>query len=73
MKYEVKYESSFECDDRVFEFDSEEEAEGFIDEDLDFHISEHKGFGCGIADFGNKTEFWVSDTDKYASWERLWK
>lgn len=54
-------------------FDTEEEAENDIEEDLNNIKEYHKYDDYDYGDFGTKTEFWISDSDVYASWERLWK
>lgn len=72
MKYKVKYEDNTGVDDCIMEFDTEEEAEMVIEEDLENCKEHYQSLDYDYADFGNKTEFWVSGGSEYASWERLW-
>lgn len=72
MKYKVKYEDNTGVDDCIMEFDTEAEAEKAIEEDLENCKEYCQSLDYDYADFGNKTEFWVSGGDEYASWERLW-
>lgn len=72
MKYKVKYEDN-SGNDCIMEFDTEEEAEAAIEEDLENCKEYFQSLDYNYADFRNKTEFWVSGGDNYASWERLWK
>ena len=72
MKYKVKYEDN-NGNDCILEFNTEEEAEKFIEEDLGNCKEDYQSLDYDYANFGNKTEFWVSGGDEYASWERLWK
>lgn len=72
MKYKVKYEDNGGHDD-IMEFNTEEEAEKAIEEDLENCKEYCQSLDYDYADFGNKTEFWVSGGNEYASWERMWK
>lgn len=71
MKYKVKYEDS-EGFDEIMEFDTEEEAEQAIEEELENCKEWFQSLDYDYGDFGSKTEIWVSGDDQYASWERLW-
>lgn len=73
MKYKVKYEDNTGVDDCIIEFNTEVEAEKAIEEDLENCKEYFQSLDYDYADFGNKTEFWVSGSSEYASWERLWK
>lgn len=73
MKYKVRYEDNTGIDNCIMEFYSEEEAENAIEEDLNNCKEYCQSLDYDYADFGNRTEFWVSGGDEYASWERLWK
>lgn len=72
MKYKVKYEDNggHDC---IMEFNTEEEAEKAIEEDLENCKEYCKSLDYDYADFGNNTEFWVSGSNEYACWKRLWK
>ena len=72
MKYKVEYTDNTGCDNCIMEFDTEEEAESAIEEELNCLKEYHKYDDYDYADFGNKTEFWISGSDEYVSWERLW-
>lgn len=72
MKYKVEYTDNTGCDDCIMEFDTEEEAENAIEEELNAIKECHKYDDYDYADFGAKTEFWISGSNEYASWERLW-
>lgn len=72
MKYKVRYINNIDPEDCILEFNTEEEAEGFIEEGLNLYKEYNKDFDYDYADFGNKTEFWVCNDVEYASWERLW-
>jgi hypothetical protein len=72
MKYKVRYINNIDPEDCVLEFNTEEEAEAFIEEGLNIYKEYGKNFDYDYADFGNKTEFWISGGDEYASWERMW-
>ena len=72
-EYKVKYTDNTGADDSVMIFLTEEEAEKSIKEDLETVKEYCQSLDYDYADFGNKTEFWVSGGDEYACWERLWK
>lgn len=73
MKYKVKYTDNTGREDISMAFRTEEEAEEFIEKDLET-VKEHcQSLDYDYGDFGNKTEFWVKDSNYYASWERLWQ
>lgn len=62
-----------EGNDEIVEFNTEEEAERAIEDDLNCCKEFFKDFDYDYGDFGNKTEFWICDGNEYVSWERLWK
>ena len=72
MKYRVKYEDN-NGNDEIVEFNTKEEAEKAIEDDLKCCIKFAQDCNFDCAKFGNKTEFWIIDGDEYASWERLWE
>lgn len=72
MKYKVKYEDS-DGHDCIMEFNTEAEAEMAIEEDLTNCKVYCESPNYDYADFGNKTEFWISGSNMYASWERMWQ
>lgn len=72
MEYKVRYINNLDPEDCVFEFNTEEEAEGFIEDELNCCKELAKDYDYDYADFGNKTEFWISGGNEYVSWERLW-
>ena len=71
MKYKVRCTDN-EGNDDIIEFNTEEEAERAIEDDLNCCKEFSKDFDYDYADFGNKTEFWISGGNEYVSWERLW-
>lgn len=65
MKYRVKYEdNSGNC--CIMEFNTEEKAEAAIEEDLENCKEYCQSLDYDYADFGRKTEFWVSGGNDYA-------
>ena len=72
MKYKVEYTDNTGVDDCIIEFETEEEAERFIEEELNIRKELNKDYEYDYADFGNQTEFWVCDDVEYAVWKRLW-
>ena len=72
MKYKVKYTDNTGVDDYIIEFNTEEEAERYIEEELNLLKEYNKDYDYDYGDFGNTTEFWVCDDVEYATWERLW-
>ena len=72
MKYNVRYTDNTHSNDYIEEFDTEEEAEKFIEEGLNLCKECNKDFEYDYGDFGNTTEFWVCDDVEYAVWERMW-
>ena len=73
MKYFVRYDDNTGNGVYIMEFDSEEDAERAIEEDLQNCKDYCQSLEYDYGDFGSKTEFWVVGGDEYASWERLWK
>lgn len=75
MKYEIRYGDNFGDNDFTQFFDTEEEAEKFIEEDLQATKQMFEGSDYDYADFGTTTEIWEIGGDRYASWERcnFWK
>jgi hypothetical protein len=73
MKYKVKYIDYTGINDEVLEFDTEEEAERTIKDDLIYCTIVFKDCDYDYADFGNKTEFWISGSNVYVSWERMYR
>lgn len=79
MKYEVKYYDTVNPDDFVVEFDTEEEAEDFIKEDLEMwkgvFEKEHPELDYVYGTTGRTTEIWVRNTsiNVECQWERLYK
>ena len=71
MKYKVRCIDNNGNDD-IVEFNTTEEAERAIEDDLNCCKEFAKDFDYNCANFGNKTEFWISDGNEYVSWERLW-
>jgi len=72
MKYGVRYTDNIHCDDSVQYYDTIEEAEKAIEEELENCKEYCQSLDYDYADFGTKTEFWVPGGDEYATWERLW-
>lgn len=72
MKYKIRYINNVDPEDCIVEFNTEEEAERFIEEGLNLCKEYNKGYEYDYADFGNTTEFWVCDDVEYYSWERMW-
>lgn len=72
MEYKVKYTDNTGIDNRIMVFNTEEEAENVIEEELNNVKEYYKDRDYNYADFGNKTEFWISGDDEYCSWERMW-
>ena len=72
MKYKVRYTDNTGNNDCIVEFNTEEEAERFIEEGLSLCKECNKDYEYDYADFGNQTEFWVCDDVEYSVWERLW-
>ena len=71
--YKVKYESNTGADDCIMEYNTIEEAEAAIEEDLE-NFKEYAEFiGYDYGKFGSKTEIWALGSNEYASWERLWE
>lgn len=70
-KYKVLFDSNIE-DECLMEFDTEEDAEKAIDEDLDAFIEDEitPPYNSGV--FGDTTEVWETEGIIYASWKRLW-
>lgn len=76
-KFKVKYESNLGCNDCIMEFNSEEEAEGAISADVTTRIEElcmmnHPG-DVWHTDSGIQVDCWLSGSDQYSTWKRLWK
>ena len=72
MKFGVRYEDNILCDGSVEYYNTEQEAEASIDEELE-NVKEYlQSLGYDYGDFGTKTEIWVPGGNEYASWERLW-
>ena len=75
--FQVKYESNLGCDDCIMEFDSKEEAEGAISGNLTRYIEElcmmKLSGDIWYTDSGIQVDCWVSGSDLYATWKRLWK
>lgn len=72
MKYKVKYTDNTGNNDCIAEFNTEEEAERFIEEGLNLCRENNQDYECNYGNFGNTTEFWVCDDVEYATWERMW-
>ena len=70
MKYGVRYTDN--CDDSIQYYNTIEEAEKAIEEELENCKEYYQSLDYDYADFGAKTEFWGPDSDEYATWERLW-
>ena len=75
MAYDVKFVDNLGSEDCIQTFETEQEAEKSIIEDMENVKTyfESRGNAVRCTDFGNKTEIWESGQDGYASWERLWK
>lgn len=75
--FKVKYESNLGCDDCIMEFNSAEEAEGAISADVTIHIKEYckmnRPGDVWYADSGIQVDCWVSGSNQYSTWKRLWK
>lgn len=72
MEYKVKYTDNTGCGDSIDEYNTIEEAEAAIEEELN-NVKEYwQSLDYDYGDFGTKTEIWISGGDQYASWERLW-
>ena len=71
MKYKVRYEDN-NGNDETIEFSTVEEAEKFIDEDLNRCIELVKDYNWDYGMFGRDTELWTIGNDFYHSWKRLW-
>lgn len=72
-KYRVRYSDNRGVDDCVVSYNSEEEAEAFIKDDLQNHKDEWANEEYDYGYFGSTTEIWIAGSDQYARWERLWK
>ena len=77
-KYQVKYEDNVECGECIDTYNSAEEAEKFIEEQLDNVKDYINSYDYDYADFGNDygnttTEIWCKDGDYYARWIRMWE
>lgn len=76
-KFKVKYESNNCSDNCIMEFDSEAEAEGAISGDVTARIEEYcmmnQTGDVWHTDSGIQVDCWVSGSDLYATWKRLWK
>ena len=72
MKYKVRYSDNTSANDWIDEYETEEAAENAIEEELENCKEYLQSLGYDYGDFGNKTEIWVSGSNEYASWERLW-
>ena len=72
MKYKVRYINNIDPEDCVLEFNTEEEAERFIEEELNSCAENNKDYNYDYGDFGNTTDFWICDGAEYYSWERMW-
>ena len=72
MEYKVKYTDNTGCNDCIMIYNTKEEAEKTIEEDLENVKRYCQSLDYDYADFGSKTEFWVKDSDEYVCWERLW-
>ena len=72
MKYKVKYTDNTGNNDSIVEFNTEEEAEKYIEDGLNLCKEFNKDYEYDYGDFGNTTEFWVCDDVEYATWERMW-
>lgn len=73
MKYDVKYEDNTGNGDGVESYNTEQEAEAAIQEELENTKEYLQSLGYDYGDFGRKTEIWVPNGNEYASWKRLWK
>ena len=72
MKYEVKYGDINGGNECVMKFDTEDEAEIAIQEELECFKDYYKYEDYDYGDFGNRTDFWISGGNMYAYWERMW-
>ena len=73
MEYKIKFTDDIGHESISMPFETEDKAERFIDEDLEKYKNCYKSSNYDYGEFGNKTEFWIKDSNFYASWERLWK
>lgn len=75
--FKVKFESDLGGDDYVMEFNSEEEAEQEINISaiswVDTHCRSSQPGDIWHTDSGIQVDCWVSGSDQYATWKRLWK
>lgn len=71
-KYGVRYEDNTGPEDAVSYYDTAEQAEAAIEEELDSVKEWFRGRDYDYADFGSKTEIWECGGHEYASWDRLW-
>lgn len=69
MAYRVKYEDWSGNENSIDEYETEEDAEKAIDEEME-HLKE-LFLDYDYGDIGKKTEIWT-DGEKWASWTRLW-
>lgn len=70
MKYKIEYCDNSGNNDYILEFDSEKEAEDFIQDDLKSVKGTFKNYD--YADFGTEVGIWEIDGDQYASWKRCY-
>lgn len=71
-KFEVRYYDNIGCNDCVLVFNSEQEAEIAIENDMRIIADKWACHGYDYGDFGCATEIWIPGSDYYARWERLW-
>lgn len=71
--YKVKYEDNSGNDDGITTYNTEEDAEKAIEEELENCKEWMQSKGYNYGDFGRKTEIWIPGGNEYASWERLWQ
>ena len=72
--YEVVFHDNVGPHDFVFEFETEDGAECYIEDaviEMEENMAE-KGVVIRVGDFGDKVELWVSGGDRYAEWRREW-
>ena len=73
ITYKVKYEDNTGNNDGITTYETEEDAEKAIEEELENCKEWMQSKGYDYVNFGNKTEIWVPGGNEYASWKRLWK
>ena len=73
MEYRVKFKDDIGNEIISMPFETEEEAEQIISEDMEKFKKCYRFSNYECKEFENKTTFRIKDKGLYVSWERLWK